>query len=161
MVDVIKALGFEYVAAIRGPVSGAARSDHQLRRQQDAGAVTCCHEEKSSIAMAHGYAKIEGKPSSRCPRTSASARVDGDLQRVRGSRAGFRIAETGGTRAYGQRRQLVTTAHRTWRNGARLREMDDDPRRSAQFAESAVRAYKIAMTPPAEPVLAVIDHNCS
>jgi acetolactate synthase-1/2/3 large subunit len=36
---------------------------------------------------------------------------------------------------------------------------DDEPASLAAFAESAVRAYKIAMTPPTEPVLVVIDHD--
>jgi acetolactate synthase-1/2/3 large subunit len=36
---------------------------------------------------------------------------------------------------------------------------DDEPASLTAFAESAVRAYKIAMTPPAEPVLLVLDHD--
>jgi thiamine pyrophosphate-dependent acetolactate synthase large subunit-like protein len=36
---------------------------------------------------------------------------------------------------------------------------DDEPASLTAFAESAVRAYKIAMTPPMEPVLVVIDHD--
>src|SRR5436189_4853548 len=36
---------------------------------------------------------------------------------------------------------------------------DDEPGSLAAFAESTVRAYKIAMTPPMEPVLVVIDHD--
>src|SRR5262245_66368640 len=36
---------------------------------------------------------------------------------------------------------------------------DDEPASLAAFAESMVRAYKIAMTPPMEPVLIVLDHD--
>ena len=36
---------------------------------------------------------------------------------------------------------------------------DDEPGSLAAFAESAVRAYKIAMTPPMEPVLLVADSD--
>src|SRR5205814_4627949 len=36
---------------------------------------------------------------------------------------------------------------------------DDEPGSLAAYAESMVRAYKIAMTPPMEPVLVVIDHD--
>jgi thiamine pyrophosphate-dependent acetolactate synthase large subunit-like protein len=36
---------------------------------------------------------------------------------------------------------------------------DDEPASLPAFAESAVRAYKIAMTPPMEPVLVVVDHD--
>ena len=37
------------------------RIDHQLRQQPAPEFITCCHEE-SSVAMAHGYFKVEGKP---------------------------------------------------------------------------------------------------
>jgi acetolactate synthase I/II/III large subunit len=36
---------------------------------------------------------------------------------------------------------------------------DDEPGSLAAFAESMVRGYKIAMTPPMEPVLIVLDHD--
>ena len=36
---------------------------------------------------------------------------------------------------------------------------DDEPASLPAFAESAVRAYKIAMTPPMGPVLLVVDHD--
>jgi acetolactate synthase I/II/III large subunit len=36
---------------------------------------------------------------------------------------------------------------------------DDEPASLGAFAESAVRAYKIAMTPPMEPVFLVVDHD--
>jgi thiamine pyrophosphate-dependent acetolactate synthase large subunit-like protein len=36
---------------------------------------------------------------------------------------------------------------------------DDEPASLPALAESAVRAYKIAMTPPMEPVLVVVDHD--
>ena len=62
MVDVIKSLGFEYVAANPG---SAFRALHESLINYGGNTkpelLTCCHEE-SSVAMAHGYAKIEGKP---------------------------------------------------------------------------------------------------
>src|SRR6185295_2271064 len=36
---------------------------------------------------------------------------------------------------------------------------DDEPASLPAFAESMVRAYKIALTPPMEPVLIVLDHD--
>src|SRR5260370_39271443 len=36
---------------------------------------------------------------------------------------------------------------------------DDEPASLPAFAESAVRAHKIAMTPPMGPVLLVVDHE--
>src|SRR2546426_4287808 len=62
MVDVIKTLGFEYVAANPGSsFRGLHESliNHGGNRAPEF--ITCCHEE-SSVAMAHGYFKVEGKP---------------------------------------------------------------------------------------------------
>ena len=62
MVDVLKSLGFEYVAANPG---SSFRALHESLINYGGNKapelLTCCHEE-SSVAMAHGYAKIEGKP---------------------------------------------------------------------------------------------------
>src|SRR5439155_7623132 len=62
MVDVIKSLGLEYVCANPG---SSFRALHESIVNYGGNRlpelVTCCHEE-SSVAMAHGYAKIEGKP---------------------------------------------------------------------------------------------------
>ena len=62
MVDVLKSLGFDYVAANPG---SSFRALHEsiinYGGNTNPELLTCCHEE-SSVAMAHGYAKIEGKP---------------------------------------------------------------------------------------------------
>src|SRR5579859_5429922 len=62
MVDVIKSLNFEYVAANPGSsFRGLHESIINYGGNANPELLTCCHEE-SSVAMAHGYAKIEGKP---------------------------------------------------------------------------------------------------
>src|SRR6202045_3349397 len=62
MVDVLKALGFEYVFANPGSsFRGLHESVVNYGGNKSPEFITCCHEE-SSVAMAHGYAKIEGKP---------------------------------------------------------------------------------------------------
>ena len=62
MVDVLKSLGFEYVAANPGSTfRGLHESFINYGGNTTPELLTCCHEE-SSVAMAHGYAKIEGKP---------------------------------------------------------------------------------------------------
>src|SRR5437870_13062589 len=62
MVDIIKSLGIEYIAANPG---SSFRALHEsiinYGGNKSPELLTCCHEE-SSVAMAHGYAKIEGKP---------------------------------------------------------------------------------------------------
>ena len=62
MVDVLKSLDFEYIAANPGSTfRGLHESLINYGGNKKPELLTCCHEE-SSVAMAHGYAKIEGKP---------------------------------------------------------------------------------------------------
>src|SRR5262249_56139409 len=62
MVDVIKSLGFEYVCANPGSsFRGMHESLINYGGNKNPEFITNCHEE-SSVAMAHGYYKIEGKP---------------------------------------------------------------------------------------------------
>src|ERR1700731_1348565 len=62
MVDVIKSLGIEYIAANPG---SSFRALHEsivnYGSNKNPDRVRCCHEE-SSVALADGYARIEGKP---------------------------------------------------------------------------------------------------
>src|SRR5262249_56335371 len=62
MVDVIKSLGIEYICSNPG---SSFRALHEsiinYGGNRNPEFLTCCHEE-SAVGMAHGYAKIEGKP---------------------------------------------------------------------------------------------------
>src|SRR5580658_3695361 len=62
MLEVLKSLGFEYIAANPG---SSFRALHEsvlnYGGNKNPEFITCCHEEQS-VAMADGYAKIEGKP---------------------------------------------------------------------------------------------------
>ena len=62
MVDVIKAIGLQYVCANPGS-SFRALHESIVNYGGNTGPelITCCHEE-SSVAMAHGFAKIDSKP---------------------------------------------------------------------------------------------------
>ena len=89
----------------------------------------------------------------------AAARLHGDLQRLVRSRAGLRHR-----RQYRStppmRRPGVEWNHSVQDAAAMVRDYvkwDDYPASLQHFAESAVRAYKIAMTPPTLPVLLVAD----
>ena len=85
MVDVIKSLGVEYICSNPGSsFRGLHESIINYGGNEKPELLTCCHEE-SSVAMAHGYAKIEGKPmhGARARHRRPAARVHGDLQRVR------------------------------------------------------------------------------
>src|ERR1700732_333888 len=62
MVDVLKSLGIEYICSNPG---SSFRALHESVINYGGNSnpefLTCCHEE-SAVGMAHGYAKIEGKP---------------------------------------------------------------------------------------------------
>src|SRR5688572_6695096 len=62
MVDVIKSLGFEYVASNPGSSFRSLQEsaiNHGGNKSPEW--LTCCHEE-SSVAMADGYFRVEGRP---------------------------------------------------------------------------------------------------
>jgi thiamine pyrophosphate-dependent acetolactate synthase large subunit-like protein len=162
MVDVIKALGFEYAAANPGSsFEGLHESIINYGDNKMPELLTCCHEE-SSVAMAHGYAKIEGKP--------MLALVHGNIGLQHASMAIYNAYAdrvpvyiiAGNFRDAGVRPNGVNWYHSAQDMAAMVRDFvkwDDEPASLSAFAESAVRAYKIAMTPPAEPVLLVVDHD--
>jgi acetolactate synthase-1/2/3 large subunit len=162
MVDVVKTLGFEYVAANPGSsFEGLHESIINYGGNNMPELLTCCHEE-SSIAMAHGFAKIEGKP--------MLALVHGAIGLQHGSMAIYNayadrvpvFVMAGNWRDAGTRANGVNSYHSAQDMGLIVRDYlkwDDEPASLRAFAESAVRAYKIAMTPPMEPVLVVIDHD--
>src|SRR5215468_12392882 len=62
MLDVIKSLGIEYIAANPG---SSFRALHEsivnYGGNKNPELLTCCHEE-SSVFIADGYARVEGKP---------------------------------------------------------------------------------------------------
>jgi thiamine pyrophosphate-dependent acetolactate synthase large subunit-like protein len=121
--------------------------------------ITCCHEE-SAVGMAHGYAKIEGKPivvfahSTVGLQHAAMAIFNAYCDRVPV------YIVLGNTIDATMRRPGVEWDHSVQDAAAMVRDFikwDDLPISLTHFAESAVRAYKIAMTPPMMPVLLVAD----
>src|SRR5580692_11774243 len=160
MVDVIKSLGFEYVCANPGSsFRGLHESFVNYGHNKAPELLTCCHEE-SSVAMAHGYAKIEGKP--------LMIMAHGTVGLQHASMAIYNafadrvpVYVVLGNIADGTwRRSDVEWAHSVQDAASMVRDytkFDDAPVSLTQFAESAVRAYKVMMTPPMEPVVIVAD----
>src|SRR6516164_7695864 len=160
MIDVIKSLGFEYVAANPGSsFRGLHESIINYGGNKSPELLTCCHEE-SSVAMAHGYAKIEGKP--------MMVMAHGTVGLQHASMAIYNAycdhapvyIVIGNSIDAVSRRPGVEWAHSVQDAASLVRDFvkwDDLPISLEHFAESAVRAYKIAMTPPMMPVLLVAD----
>ncbi len=160
MVDVLKALNFEYVASNPG---SSFRGIHESIINYGGNAapefLTCCHEE-SSVAMAHGYFKAEGKPMAvLCHGTVGMQHAAMAIYNAYCDRVPIYIL-AGNSLDATMRRPGVEWAHSVQDAAAMVRDFikwDDLPFSLPHFAESAVRAYKIAMTPPMMPVLVVLD----
>src|SRR5579862_1902009 len=160
MVDVLKALGFEYIFANPGSsFRGLHESIVNYGGNKNPEFITCCHEE-SSVAMGHGYSKIEGKP--------ALVLAHGTVGLQHASMAIYNAyvdraqvyMMIGNTVDDDTRRPGVEWAHSVQDAAVLVRDFtkwDDMPVSLQHFAESAVRAYKIASTPPTMPVLLVAD----
>jgi acetolactate synthase I/II/III large subunit len=159
MVDVIKSLGFEYVCANPGSsFRGLHESVINYGGNQAPELLTCCHEE-SAVAMGHGYFKAEGKP------MAVLAHGTVGLQH-----AAMAIYNAWCDRVpiyivIGNYNDAAIRRPAEWYHGVQdaaglvrdFTKWDDTPWSLTHFAESAVRAYKVALTPPMAPVVLVAD----
>ena len=159
MVDVIKSLGFEYVCANPGSsFRGLHESVINYGGNRAPELVTCCHEE-SAVAMGHGYFKAEGKP------MAVLAHGTVGLQH-----AAMAIYNAWCDRVpvyiiIGNYNDAAIRRPAEWYHGVQdaaglvrdFTKWDDTPWSLTHFAESAVRAYKVALTPPMAPVVLVAD----
>jgi acetolactate synthase-1/2/3 large subunit len=160
MVDVIKALGFPYICANPGSsFRGLQESIVNYGGNSAPEFLTCCHEE-SAVAMAHGYAKIEGKP--------LAILAHGTVGLQHASMAIYNAwcdrvpvyLILGNTLDASMRYPGVEWVHAVQDASAMVRDFvkwDDTPVSLQHFAESAVRAYKVAMTPWQGPVVIIAD----
>jgi thiamine pyrophosphate-dependent acetolactate synthase large subunit-like protein len=160
MLEVIQSLGIEYCAANPGSsFRGLHESILNHGGNKNPELLTCLHEE-SSAAMAHGYAKIEGKP--------MMIMVHGTVGLQHASMAIYNaycdrvpiFIVAGNILDANYRRGNAEWVHSVQDVAAMVRDYikwDDNPISLTHFAESAVRAYKVSMTPPYEPVLLVAD----
>jgi acetolactate synthase I/II/III large subunit len=160
MLDVIKSLGIEYIAANPGSTFRALHeSIINYGANKSPELLTCCHEE-SSVGMAHGYAKIEGKPmmimahgtvglqhASMAIYNAYADRVPVYIVIGNVADGPWRRSDVEWTHAV-QDAALIVRDYTKW---------DDSPISLRQFADSAVHAYKIMMTPPMGPVVVVAD----
>jgi acetolactate synthase-1/2/3 large subunit len=160
MVDVLKSLSIEYVCSNPGSsFRGLHESLINYGGNKGPEFITCTHEE-SSVGMAHGYAKVEGKPlvifahGTVGLQHAAMAVYNAYCDRVP-------VIIIGGNILDGTKRLApVEWSHSVQDAAAILRDFtkwDDSPVSLQQFAESTVRAYKVAMTPPMMPVVLVAD----
>ena len=162
MLDVLKSLDITYVCANPGSsFDSLHESVINYGGNKMPEFLTCCHEE-AAVAMGHGYFKIEGKPimmllegavglqhasmaiynayADRVPVYIVVGNYADDLRRAPGAETYHSGIDLGG----------LVRDYVKW---------DDQPYSLGHFANSAVRAYKIAMSAPMGPVLLVANHE--
>src|SRR5579883_1505996 len=160
MVAVMKSLEIEYLAANPG---SSFRSLHESIVNYGGNSkpefITCTHEE-ASVAIAHGYAKAAGKPMAILAHSTVGLQHSAmAVYNAWGDRVPI-IMMAGNLVDAAKRRPGVEWYHSAIDPAALLRDItkwDDQPASLQHFAESMVRAYKIATTPPMEPTLIVAD----
>ena len=160
MVDVIRSLGIEYIAT--NPAS-SCRGIHESLINYKTGTkpelLTVMHEE-TGAGMAHGYAKVTGKP--------MGLLFHGTVGIMHASMAVYNawcdrvpmIIFSGNHTDAADRLPSVPTTHAAQDPLLMIRDFtkwDDQPVSLQHYAESVVRAYKISMTAPQEPVCISLD----
>ena len=160
MLEVFKSIGFDYLFANPGgSFGGLHESVINIGGNKDPEFITCMHEE-SSVAMAHGYAKVEGKPVlTMAHGTVGLQHAAMALYNAWCDRVPVYLV-IGNTLDVQHRGGEVAWVHSVQDAAGMVREFvkwDDTPVSLQHFAESAVRAYKVAMTPPRLPVVLVAD----
>src|SRR5499425_242244 len=160
MVDVFKTLDIDYLAM---NCASSFRGLHEAVLNHGGNTkpeiLTWPHEE-IAVHMAQGYAKIEGKPMAMiCHgvvglQHASMAVYNAWCDRVPVIVMGGNIIEAN------KRMPGAEWVHSAVDPGAIARDFvkwDDQPTSLQHFAESAVRAYKVATTPPMGPVMLSLD----
>jgi thiamine pyrophosphate-dependent acetolactate synthase large subunit-like protein len=160
MVDVIKTLDIKYLPS--NPAS-SVRAIHESLIDYGGNKMpeflTCTHEE-SAVGMAHGYFKIAGKPlMTLCHGTVGLQHATMGIYNAWCDRVPI-IVVGGNDLDAAHRPTGVPTFHSAQDGNALVRDFtkwDDTPVSLQHYAQSFVRAYKIAMTPPYGPVAISLD----
>jgi thiamine pyrophosphate-dependent acetolactate synthase large subunit-like protein len=160
MVDVMRSLGIEYVAVMPGSTfRGLHESLVNYGDTRRPALVVCTHEE-AAAGIAHGYAKVSGRPMACLVHSNVGLQhASMAMYNAWCDRAPMLVI-AGNVLDATKRRPGVEWYHTAQDLGALVRDYtkwDDTPISLQHFAESFVRAYTTAMTPPMAPALIVAD----
>ncbi len=160
MVDVCKTLNLDYIASCPGSTFRALQESFiNYGANKRPEWLTCLHEEVS-VGMAHGYAKVAGKP--------MAAIMHGTVGTQHAAMAIYNaycdrvpmMLFTGNAGPLNERRPGVEWFHSVQDGAATVRDFvkwDDYPMSLQHFAESAVRGYALSCAEPPGPVFIVAD----
>jgi acetolactate synthase I/II/III large subunit len=160
MVDVCKTLNLDYMAACPGSTFRALQESFinygQNKRPEW---LTCMHEEVA-VGMAHGYAKVAGKPMAAIVHgTVGTQHAAMGLYNAYCDRVPIMVF-TGNAGPLDERRPGVEWFHSVQDGASTVRDFvkwDDYPMSLQHFAESTVRGYTLACAQPPGPVFITAD----
>jgi thiamine pyrophosphate-dependent acetolactate synthase large subunit-like protein len=160
MVDVIKNLNIDYLAAMPGSTfRGIQESFVNYGRNTKPEWITAVHEEISA-AIAHGYAKAAGKPMAIIVHNTVGLQhASMALYNAWCDRVPMLVL-IGNIADAVTRRPGVEWYHTATDIAQMVRgfiKYDDQPASLNHFCESALRAYTLMTTPPRGPALLVVD----
>ena len=163
MVDVIKSLSFEYMFGVpANTYMSLQESIVNYGKNKDPEFILATNEDLAA-AMAHGYAKISGKPALvGCHGTVGTQHATMGVYDAFCDRVPMVMILGNILDAEKRGAGKVNWAHSAQDAAALVRDMtkwDDAPQSLGHFAESMVRAYKIAVTPPMMPVAISLDRD--
>jgi thiamine pyrophosphate-dependent acetolactate synthase large subunit-like protein len=161
VVDLLRELGIRYVALNPG---ASFRGLHDSLVNFESGQppeILLVHHEEIAVAIAHGYARVTGKP--------MAAAVHNIVGLQHATMAIFNawcdrnpVIVLGGTGPMDAslRRPFIDWVHTALVQGNQVRDYtkwDDQPASVASIPESMLRAYRIAVTEPQGPVYVCFD----
>ncbi|SLN57137.1 thiamine pyrophosphate-binding protein [Roseisalinus antarcticus] len=160
MVEVIRGFGVPYISLNPG---ASFRGLHDSLVNWDGGGppLICCQHEKTAIGVAHGYAKVTGRPMA-----VAVHDLVGLLQSTMGvyyafhDRVPMLILGGSGPADTARRRPSIDWFHSANVQGNAVRDYvkwDDEPRSPEAVIESLTRAWNIAQSGPEGPVYVSLD----
>jgi acetolactate synthase-1/2/3 large subunit len=161
MVDVLNSLGIEYLAI---NCASSYRGLHEAVINHGGNKpelITCVHEDIAAH-IGQGYAKMEGKPMAMaCHGVVGLQHATMGIYNTWCDRVPL-LVMGGNIMEADKRAPGAEWVHSGVDIGALVREFtkwDDQPASLPHFGESAVRAYKIATTPPMGPVFLALDQE--
>ncbi len=160
MVDVLRSVDIDYIAINAGSsFRGLQESIVNYGNNQKPELLTCLHEEHA-VALAHGYAKVSGKPLAVAVHSTvglqhaAMAIYNAWADRVP-------VVIIGGNHLDAVTRRAGVEWNHAAQDAAKLvrdfTKWDDMPMSLQHFSESFVRAVKIATTAPMGPTVIIAD----
>jgi thiamine pyrophosphate-dependent acetolactate synthase large subunit-like protein len=159
--NILRELGIEYAAFNPGSsYRGLHDSIVNYLGNQDPELILCCHE-SIAVSMAHGYAKVTGKPMAAMMHdTVGLLNAPNAIYAAWQDQTPVLLVGANGPMAIEKRRAGIDWVHTSLVPGNVIRDYikwDTQPFSLASIPDALIRAYRVAMTEPRGPVYVCLD----